>query len=110
DHLPLSPTIDTPMSGAHIVGERAGVRGLALTLADAPSPPAPLPRPRLSHGQRSHGGEGGIATSGFGDLAGEYPFADRFLDIDGLRYHYVDEGTGEVLLFVHGNPTWSFAW
>lgn len=53
-----------------------------------------------------------MATSGsnFDDFAGEYPFADRFLDIDGLRYHYVDEGAGEVLLFVHGNPTWSFAW
>ena len=24
--------------------------------------------------------------------------------------HYVDEGTGDPLLFVHGNPTWSFAW
>src|SRR5690606_4929719 len=51
-----------------------------------------------------------ISGSNFDDFAGEYPFADRFLDIDGLRYHYVDEGSGEVLLFVHGNPTWSFAW
>ncbi len=24
--------------------------------------------------------------------------------------HYVDEGSGSPLLFVHGNPTWSFAW
>ncbi len=40
----------------------------------------------------------------------EYPFASHFLDIDGLRYHYLDEGRGETLLFVHGNPTWSFAW
>ena len=24
--------------------------------------------------------------------------------------HYVEEGSGETLLFVHGNPTWSFAW
>ena len=24
--------------------------------------------------------------------------------------HYVDEGVGEPLLFVHGNPTWSFYW
>jgi haloalkane dehalogenase len=28
----------------------------------------------------------------------------------GTRYHFVDEGTGEVLLMVHGNPTWSFLW
>lgn len=40
----------------------------------------------------------------------EYPFASHFLDLDGLRYHYVDEGAGEPLLMVHGNPTWSFAW
>ena len=45
--------------------------------------------------------------TGFED---EYPFASRFLDFDGLRYHYVDEGQGEPLLLVHGNPTWSFAW
>lgn len=40
----------------------------------------------------------------------EYPFRSNFLDLGGHRYHYVDEGTGETLLFVHGNPTWSFAW
>lgn len=40
----------------------------------------------------------------------EYPFASKFFTIDGLRYHYVDEGSGETLLCVHGNPTWSFAW
>jgi haloalkane dehalogenase len=40
----------------------------------------------------------------------EYPFQSHHLDLDGLRYHYVDEGAGEPLLFVHGNPTWSFAW
>lgn len=40
----------------------------------------------------------------------EYPFPSRFFDLDGERYHYVDEGAGEVLLCVHGNPTWSFAW
>jgi haloalkane dehalogenase len=26
------------------------------------------------------------------------------------RLHYLDEGAGEPLLFVHGNPTWSFYW
>jgi cis-3-alkyl-4-acyloxetan-2-one decarboxylase len=39
-----------------------------------------------------------------------YPFALREIDLDGHRYHYVDEGSGEVLLLVHGNPTWSFYW
>ncbi|MGQ0634943.1 MAG: alpha/beta fold hydrolase [Planctomycetaceae bacterium] len=40
----------------------------------------------------------------------EFPFESKFFDLGGLRYHYVDEGRGEVLLCVHGNPTWSFAW
>lgn len=43
-------------------------------------------------------------------LRHEYPFESRYLDLDGHRYAYLDEGAGEVLLFVHGNPTWSFAW
>lgn len=47
------------------------------------------------------------SRSGFAD---EYPFESHFLEIDGRRYHYVDEGQGDVLLMVHGNPTWSFAW
>lgn len=44
------------------------------------------------------------------DFDGEYPFAGQFVELDGHRYHYVDEGRGPALLFVHGNPTWSFAW
>lgn len=40
----------------------------------------------------------------------EYPFAPHYFDLDGLRYHYIDEGSGPTLLMVHGNPTWSFAW
>ncbi len=39
-----------------------------------------------------------------------YPFASHEIQLDGLRYHYVDEGQGETLLLVHGNPTWSFYW
>lgn len=37
-----------------------------------------------------------------------YPFESRWLEIGKLRYHYVDEGDGEPVLCVHGNPTWSF--
>lgn len=39
-----------------------------------------------------------------------YPFPSRAVTLDGHRYHYVDEGQGEPLLLVHGNPTWSFYW
>jgi pimeloyl-ACP methyl ester carboxylesterase len=37
-----------------------------------------------------------------------YPYASNYLDLNGLRYHYLDEGDGEPLLMLHGNPTWSF--
>ena len=37
-----------------------------------------------------------------------YPFKSHFFSTDNGRIHYVDEGHGEVLLFVHGTPTWSF--
>lgn len=39
-----------------------------------------------------------------------YPFASHELMLDGLRYHYLDEGAGPTLLLSHGNPTWSFFW
>ena len=43
-------------------------------------------------------------------IASEYPFDDYFFSHNGHRIHFVDEGTGDPILFVHGNPTWSFAW
>lgn len=40
----------------------------------------------------------------------DWPFEPRYLDVDGLRVHYVDEGPsdGEVFLLTHGEPTWSY--
>lgn len=39
-----------------------------------------------------------------------YPFAPRYVQVDGLRLHYVDEGPpkGEVVLMLHGEPSWSY--
>jgi len=39
-----------------------------------------------------------------------YPFESHWMELDDLRYHYLDEGQGPVLLMLHGNPTWSFYW
>ncbi|MCV7215858.1 alpha/beta fold hydrolase [Mycobacterium crocinum] len=39
-----------------------------------------------------------------------FPFVSRFIDIDGHTVHYIDEGEGPTLLFLHGNPTWSFVY
>lgn len=41
----------------------------------------------------------------------EYPWQGKYLDVGGgVRMHYLDEGQGEVLVMLHGNPTWSFFW
>ena len=37
-----------------------------------------------------------------------YPFDRHYLELDGLRLHYLDEGSGPTVVAVHGNPTWSF--
>ncbi len=45
----------------------------------------------------------------FNNLPG-YPFKPNYVLIDGLRMHYVDEGpkNGEVILMLHGQPSWSY--
>ena len=43
----------------------------------------------------------------FAGLPG-FPYEPRYTEIDGLRIHHVDAGTGPVVLLLHGEPTWSF--
>jgi len=45
----------------------------------------------------------------FSDLP-DYPFAPNYANVNDYRMHYVDEGDrdGEVVLMLHGQPTWSF--
>ncbi len=51
-----------------------------------------------------------------GDWRALYPFESRWLSVRGARLHFVDEQPPDplaprpALLFVHGNPTWSFHW
>ena len=39
-----------------------------------------------------------------------FPFESRFVELDGNVVHYVDEGSGPILLMLHGNPVWSFVY
>ena len=45
----------------------------------------------------------------FADLP-DFPFAPHYVEVDGLRMHYLDEGPpdGEVVLLLHGEPSWSY--
>lgn len=38
----------------------------------------------------------------------DFPFAPHYVEQDGLRLHYLDEGEGDPVLLLHGEPTWSF--
>jgi pimeloyl-ACP methyl ester carboxylesterase len=38
----------------------------------------------------------------------EYPFRPIYFSINGQKLHYIDEGSGPVILFIHGTPSWSF--
>jgi haloalkane dehalogenase len=43
----------------------------------------------------------------FENLPG-YDFAPHYVEVDGLRIHYVDEGVGATVLCMHGEPSWSY--
>jgi haloalkane dehalogenase len=45
----------------------------------------------------------------FADLP-EFPFDPRYVEADGLRLARIDEGEGPPVVFLHGEPTWSFLW
>ena len=38
----------------------------------------------------------------------DFPFAPHYVEIEGSRVHYIDEGEGETILCLHGEPTWSY--
>ena len=38
----------------------------------------------------------------------EYPFNSNYFNVNGHQMHYIDEGQGETILFIHGTPSWSF--
>lgn len=38
----------------------------------------------------------------------DFPFKPHYLSLGEQQMHYIDEGTGETVLMLHGNPTWSY--
>jgi haloalkane dehalogenase len=43
----------------------------------------------------------------FANLPG-FPYEPHYVDVSGMRIHYVDEGQGETILCLHGEPSWSY--
>jgi haloalkane dehalogenase len=40
----------------------------------------------------------------------DFPFTSNYRNVDGLRMAHLDEGDGPPVVFLHGEPTWSFLW
>ena len=43
-------------------------------------------------------------------ISADFPFESKYMEILGSRMHYIDEGAGDPILFLHGNPTSSYLW
>jgi haloalkane dehalogenase len=43
-------------------------------------------------------------------ISSDFPFTSKFAEVHGVRMHYIEEGTGDPILFLHGNPTSSYLW
>ena len=44
------------------------------------------------------------------EISATFPFESRFIEVEGSEIRYVEEGTGDPILFLHGNPTSSYLW
>lgn len=44
------------------------------------------------------------------EISAEFPFVSKFVEVNGSKMHYVEEGEGDPILFLHGNPTSSYLW
>lgn len=43
-------------------------------------------------------------------ISSEFSFESHFAEIEGSNIHYIDKGSGDPILFLHGNPTSSYLW
>ncbi len=43
-------------------------------------------------------------------ISADYPFPSRFVEVMGSQIHYVEDGAGDPILFIHGNPASSYIW
>jgi len=44
------------------------------------------------------------------EISSTFPFESKYIEIQGSNIHYIDEGSDDPILFLHGNPTSSYLW
>ena len=43
-------------------------------------------------------------------ISADFPFESKYIEVHGSKMHYIDEGSGDPILFLHGNPMSSYLW
>ena len=43
-------------------------------------------------------------------ISAKFPFESKYIEVIGSKIHYIDEGEGDPILFLHGNPTSNYIW
>ena len=66
----------------------------------------PIP-PRLSHNIALAETTSPCETP---EIAADFPYESKFIEVLGSTMHYIDVGEGEPILFIHGNSGWSYVW
>lgn len=74
---------------------QAGLAAAAVTLMLA-----------VTHTEQAFAQDAGASPA----ISAEFPFERQYVEVNGHRMAYVEEGSGPVVLFVHGNPTSSYLW
>lgn len=87
---PSSPAPPAPQQGWGPMPGAASTPTAVAAPAPAPAPPpAPIAEPNISP---------------------DYPYAPNYVEVHGSRMHFITQGTGDPILLLHGNPTWSYLW
>lgn len=42
------------------------------------------------------------------DFIKDFPYHENYVDFEGMKMHYIDEGQGETILALHGEPSWCY--
>jgi len=40
----------------------------------------------------------------------DFPYASKYVEVNGSKMHYIEQGNGDPIIFLHGIPTWSYLW
>ena len=105
-----APTTSQPPAAAQPAYTSAGGPGWGAVPLDGRTQPQPSPGQQPQGGQRQGGQQQGGQIPHEADISPDYPFAPHYVEVFGSRMHYIEEGRGDTIVFLHGNPTWSYLW